>query len=44
MGLFRGKDGQWYDTVDQMIAADNRYEQQETQNKLLEEQNKLLQQ
>ncbi len=32
------------DIVDQMIAADNRYEQQETQNKLLEEQNKLLQQ
>lgn len=39
---FYGKDGQIYDTLDKKVGADSRYNQQEKQNQLLEEQNKLL--
>ncbi|MBR3255871.1 MAG: hypothetical protein IKF97_06670 [Clostridia bacterium] len=39
-----GKDGTFYDTLDEMRKADARWEQQEKQNKLLEEQNNLLKQ
>lgn len=39
---FYGKDGQIYDTFDKKVGADSRYNQQEKQNQLLEEQNKLL--
>ena len=38
----RGKDGKFYDDVNDMIAADNRWDQQEEQNQLLEQQNMLL--
>ncbi len=38
---FRGLDGQVYPTLSQQIGADNRYRQQEEQNKLLKEQNNL---
>ena len=37
-----GKDGTFYDTWDEMRKANARWEQQEKQNKLIEEQNKLL--
>lgn len=44
MGQFRGKDGGWYNTWEEMRGADGRYEQQERQNELLAKQNNLLEQ
>lgn len=42
MGI-RGKDGANYDNVDELMKANARWEQQERQNKLLEQQNKEVQ-
>ena len=39
-----GKDGGWYENYGDYIAANNKYEQQETQNKLLEQQNRNIEQ
>lgn len=38
----KGKDGENYESVDEMIAADNRWDQQQAQNELLARQNELL--
>lgn len=43
MGV-RGKDGANYENVDELMKANARWEQQERQNKLLEEQNRLRKQ
>lgn len=40
--IYRGKDGENYESVDEQIAADNRWDQQQQQNKLLEQQNELI--
>lgn len=40
----RGKDGAYYDNVDEVMKANARWEQQEKQNKLLKEQNNLIKQ
>lgn len=37
-----GKDGTWYDTWNEMRKADVKWEQQEKQNRLIEEQNRIL--
>ena len=44
MGTYNyyGKDGTGYNTWDEMRKADKRWEQQEKQKRLLEEQNKLI--
>lgn len=42
MGYY-GEDGQMYDTLDQLRGANNRYRQQQEQNRLLKEQNDLMQ-
>lgn len=42
MGIYRAEDGQYYDTASEAVGATNRYRQQQKQNQLLEEQNKLL--
>lgn len=38
----KGKDGENYESVDEMIGANNRWDQQQEQNKLLSQQNQLL--
>ena len=40
----RGKDGSYYDSVDEVMRANTQWEQREKQNKLLEEQNRIAQQ
>lgn len=42
MGEWHGDDGQTYYSYDQWKGANNRYRQQQEQNRLLEEQNRLL--
>lgn len=40
---YMGDDGCWYDTNNEMVKANVKFHQQQKQNKLLEEQNKLIQ-
>ena len=41
---YLGKDGQYYKTHDEWVGANNRWEQQQKQNQLLEQQNSLIKQ
>ena len=40
---WKGRDGKWYDDLNDCVAADNRYKQQDQQNALIFEQNQLIQ-
>lgn len=40
--IYKGKDGENYESIDEQIAADNRWNQQQAQNELLARQNELL--
>lgn len=40
--IYKGKDGEYYESLDEQIAADNRWDQQQAQNELLARQNELL--
>lgn len=40
--IYKGKDGENYESIDEQIAADNRWDQQQAQNELLARQNELL--
>lgn len=40
--LYRGNDGKYYEDTNDLVAANNRWNQQEKQNELLQEQNQLL--
>ena len=40
----RGKDGSYYDSVDELMRANAQWEQREKQNELLKEQNRIAQQ
>ena len=40
--IYRGLDGEWYESIDEKVGADNRWEQQQQQNQLLAQQNELI--